>query len=151
MLEKNSRYKKNGVTLQQTEKFKYLGVTFLSDSRQENKLDTLIGKASAVMCGLYQSVVLKRGLCTKAKLSVFRSIFVPILTYGHDFWLISERVRSRVQEAEMSFLRKVRSLFLLDKVKSTDVCQFFHIKPLLLCIEQLQLRWYDHVTRMFFE
>ena len=33
----------------QIEKFKYLGVTFLSDGRQDNKLNTRIGKASAVM------------------------------------------------------------------------------------------------------
>ena len=38
----------NGVTLQQTENFKYLGVTFSSDGRQDNKLDTRIGKASVV-------------------------------------------------------------------------------------------------------
>ena len=41
-------FQTNGVTLQQTEKFKYLGVTFSSDGRQDNELDTRIGKASAV-------------------------------------------------------------------------------------------------------
>ena len=46
-------FQTNGVTLQQTEKFKYLGVTFLSDGRQDNELDTCIGKASAVMHQLY--------------------------------------------------------------------------------------------------
>ena len=34
----------NGVTLQQMEKFKYLEVTFSSDGRQDNKLDTRIKK-----------------------------------------------------------------------------------------------------------
>ena len=65
-------FQTNGVTLQQTEKFKYLGVTFSSDVRQNNKLDTCIGRASAVMCQLYQSIALKGELCTKAKLSVLR-------------------------------------------------------------------------------
>ena len=41
-------YKKNGINLQQTEKFKYLGVTFSSDGRQGNKLDTGIRKAIAL-------------------------------------------------------------------------------------------------------
>ena len=57
-------------------KFKYLEVTFSSDGRQDNELDTRIGKASAVIRQLYRSVALKRELCTKAKLSVFRSVFV---------------------------------------------------------------------------
>ena len=42
----------NGATLKQVEKFKYLGVTFTSDKRQDEKLDTRIGKASAVMRSL---------------------------------------------------------------------------------------------------
>ena len=78
------------------EKFKYFGVTFSSDGRRDNELDTCIGKASAVMCQLYQSVVLKQELRTKAKLFVFRSVFVPILTYGHECWVMTERLRSRI-------------------------------------------------------
>ena len=51
----------------------------------------------------------------------------------------------------MIFLQKVRGLSLLDKVKSTDIHQSLNIKPLLLCIEQLQLCWYGHVTQMSHE
>ena len=112
------------------EKFKYLAVTFLSDGRQDNELDMHIGKASAVMCQLYQLVVLKQELCTEAKLFVFRSVFV-MLTYGHECWVMTERVRSHVQAAEMGFLQKVRDLSVLDKVKaltfvnlSTSNCYF---------------------------
>ena len=100
---------------------------------------------------LYRSIVLKRELCTKAKLSVFRSVFFPTLTYDHECWIMTERVRSRVQAAEMGFLRKVSGLSLLDKVKSTDICQSLDIEPLLLRIEQSQLRWYGYVTRMSHE
>ena len=39
----------NGATLKQVEKFKYLVVAFTSDGRQDEELDTRIGKASAVM------------------------------------------------------------------------------------------------------
>ena len=55
-------FEANRITLKQTEKFKYLGFTFSSDGRQDNELDTHIGKASAVMRQLYRSVVLKREL-----------------------------------------------------------------------------------------
>ena len=52
----------------------------------------------------------------KAKLSVFRSVFVPILTYGHECWVMTKRVRSRVQAVKMGFLQKVRGLSLFDMV-----------------------------------
>ena len=52
------------------EKFKYLGVAFTSDGTQNEE-----------MHALHRSVVMKQELSQKAKLAVFRSIFVPILTY----------------------------------------------------------------------
>ena len=73
----------NGATLKQVEKFKYLGVAFTSEVRQDEELDTRIGKAGAVMRALHYSVVMKRELSKKAKLSIFKAVFVPILTYGH--------------------------------------------------------------------
>ena len=94
----------NGATLKQVEKFKYLGVAFTSDGRQDKELDTRIGKASAVMRALHYSVVMKRELSKKAKLSIFKAVFVPILTYGHESWVMTERMRSQVQASEVRFL-----------------------------------------------
>ena len=97
---------------------------------------------------LHRSVVLKRELCTKAKLSIFRSVYVPILTYGHECWIMNEKVRSRVQAAEMGFSRRISGLTLLDKVKSADIRESLNIELLLLRLERSQLRWYGHVTRI---
>ena len=49
----------NGAILKQVEKFKYLGVAFMSDGRQDEDLNTRIGKASAVTRDLHYSVVIK--------------------------------------------------------------------------------------------
>ena len=97
----------------------------MSDGRQDNELDISIGKASAVMRQLYLSVILKRELCAKAKLSIFKSVFVPILTYGYKCWATIEKVRSQVQAAKVGFLQKVRGLSMLDKVKNTDIFSIF--------------------------
>ena len=43
----------NEATLKQVEQFKYLGVAFTSHRRQDEELDTRIGKASAVMRALH--------------------------------------------------------------------------------------------------
>ena len=39
----------SGATLKQVERFKYLGVGFTRDGRQDEELDYRIGKASAVI------------------------------------------------------------------------------------------------------
>ena len=135
----------NGGPLKQSEKFKYLGVSFTSDFRQNSELDIRIGKASAVMRQLHRSVVLKRELCTRAKLSIFRSAYFPILTNGHECWIMNEKVRSQVQASEIGFWRRISSLTLLDTVKSADIRESLNIESLLLRLKRSHLRWCGHV------
>ena len=47
----------------------------MSDGRQDEELDTRIGKASAVMQALHYSAVTKRDLLKKAKISIFKTVF----------------------------------------------------------------------------
>ena len=61
---------------------------------------------------------------------------------------MNEKVRSRVQAAEMGFLRRISGLTLLDKVKSVDIRESLNIELLILRLERSQLRCYGHVTRM---
>ena len=72
-----------GNTLQQVDAFKYLGLVFTSGESRNKGIDTRICKVNAVLRELYCSVVTKRELSKNAKLSVFKSVFVPILTCGH--------------------------------------------------------------------
>jgi len=74
----------SGNTLQQMEQFKHLGVVFASDGRCNDNIDTRIGKANAVLRELHHSVVTKWELSNTTNLSVFKSVFVPILTYGPE-------------------------------------------------------------------
>ena len=48
-------------------------------------------------------MVAKRELSNTAKLSVFKLIFVPILTCGRESWVTTQRMSSQVQVAEMGF------------------------------------------------
>ncbi|XP_054656606.1 uncharacterized protein LOC129194983 [Dunckerocampus dactyliophorus] len=100
------------------------------------------------MRSLYRTVVVKRELSWKAKLSIYRSIYVPTLIYGHELWVMTERTRSRIQAAEMSILRRVAGLTLRDRVRSSVIREELRVEPLLLHIERSQLRWLGHLVRM---
>jgi len=91
-----------------------------------------MGKANAVMRALQYSVVMKRELSKKAKLSVFRTVFVSILTYGHQSWVMTERIQSQVQASEMRFLRRIEGVTLFNKVRSSEIRKSLNIEPLLL-------------------
>jgi len=79
-------------------------------------------------------------------LSIYRSIYVPTLTYGHKLWVVTERMRSPIQAAKMCFLRRVAGLSLRDRVRSSNIRTELRIEPLLLRVERSQLRW--HLIRM---
>ena len=64
----------NGATLKQVQKL--LGVTYTSDGRQDEELNTRIDKASAVMRALHYSVVMKR-IVKKGKILNFQNSFCP--------------------------------------------------------------------------
>ena len=67
----------NGATLKQVEMFKYLGVAFTIDGKQDEELDTRIGKASALMRALHYTVVLKRELSKKQSSQFSKQLLSP--------------------------------------------------------------------------
>src|SRR5215470_7222382 len=128
--------------------FKYLGVQFSSDGQWDGEIDRRIAAAGAVFHSLYRSIVTKRELSRQTKIAVFKTIFRPILTYGCENWVITENVRSRLQAAEMRFLRRAAGHTRWDRIPNSEIRTLFQIEPLLLFIERQQLRWLGHVLRM---
>jgi len=62
-----SLQKPRSETMQQVEKFNYLGVVFTSDGRQNKEIDSRICKANTPLHELYLSAVIKRELSNTAK------------------------------------------------------------------------------------
>ena len=121
----------------------------MSEGTREREMGWRIGAAGAVLHSLCRTVVMKRELSQKAKLSIYLSIFIPTLTYGHEGWVMTERTRSRKQSAEMGFLRRVAGISLMDRVRSSVIREGLGVEPLLLCIERSQLRWFWHLVRCY--
>ncbi|KAF7652090.1 hypothetical protein LDENG_00101950 [Lucifuga dentata] len=114
----------------------------------EREIDRWIGAATEVLRMLYRTIVVKRELSQKVRLSICQSIYVPILTYGHELWVVTERTRLQIQVAEMRFLRRVSGLTLRNRVRSSEIWEGLRVEPLLLCIERSQLKWFGHLIRM---
>jgi len=73
-----------------------------------------------VLRELDRSVFTKRDFSNAVQLSVFKLVFAPILTYGHDPWVMTERVRSQVQAAEMGFSQKVHGVTFATKCAAVE-------------------------------
>ena len=73
-------------------------------------IDTRISNVNTVLWQLYCSVVTKRKLSNTIKLSVFKSIFVLILTFGHESWVMTERILTQVQAPKLGIFRRVHGV-----------------------------------------
>ncbi|KAK3559275.1 hypothetical protein QTP86_009939 [Hemibagrus guttatus] len=113
-----------GEVLPQVEEFKYLGVLFTSEGRMDCEIDRRIGAAAAVMRSMYRSVVVKKELSCKAKLSIYQSIYIPSLTYGHELWVMTERV-------VLVFVLSIAALVIYFIDSSKDVLATKEMEPSL--------------------
>ncbi|KAK0139284.1 hypothetical protein N1851_024084 [Merluccius polli] len=94
------------------------------------------------------SAVLRAGpLSRKAKLSIYQSIYVPTLTYGHELLGRDRKNEMRIQAAVMSSLHSVAGLSLGDRVRSSDIWRELGVR-VLLPLERSQLKWFGYLIRM---
>ena len=138
----------NGTPLDQVEKFKYLGVEFSNGARLDCEIDRHIGSASAILRSLYRSVVTKKEVSRRTKMAIFNAVYRPTLIYGHEQWVMTERIRSRIRAAEIRFLRRAAGLTLRDRIRSSSIRESLKAESLLLHIKRSQLRWFGHVLTM---
>jgi len=100
----------SGNTLQQVEYFKYLEVVFPSDGRRSTRrlIHGLVKLTQ--FCVSFITLRSKRKLSNAVKLSAFKSVFVLILTYGygHESWVMTEKMLTQVQAPKMGFLQSPR-------------------------------------------
>ena len=132
--------------------FKYLGVVFTSDGRQDEELNVPSGKASAAMPAIEQGkiLVIKNGSYRERQNSGCLSQYLSpsSLTYGHESKIITERLQLQMQASEMRVLRKLKGVTMFDKLRKTAIRESLNIELLLFWIEKSQLRWFGHANKM---
>src|ERR1700755_2610426 len=128
-----------GTRLKQSRKFKYLGVVFGEEGRQEDKLRERIGKFSKNV-GMLYPLLKERGIPTEVKVLIYTTILRPILLYGSECWAMNRVHKSRIEAAEMRVLRVIRGVSLRDRMRSELVRQELGVESILECIERNQLR-----------
>jgi len=90
MVDSLLRVRRDG--LLQAKELKYLGVFFKSESNMECEIYRQFGMASTVMQAFLWTIMVKKKLSGKAMFSIYRSIYIPTVTYGHEVWEVTKRM-----------------------------------------------------------
>ena len=145
---KRHEIKLDGEIMEQVDVYKYLGVMIKSNGSLKEEINQRIGKATKVYGQLGGCFINKKELTTKTKMSIFNSIYCPTLSYGSESWTLDSRDKSRLQAAEMKFLRRSVGKTKRDRIRNTRIREEVKTESLEIKIERNQLRWYGHLNRM---
>src|SRR3978361_427810 len=97
---------------------------------------------------LNRTLIRKKEVYTGTKMTVYKTIFRPILIYGSESWVLTQQQRNKIQAVEMKFLRGVRDVTKRDRLRSGKIREDLHIEPILESIEKQQLKWFGHIVRI---
>lgn len=138
----------NGQKLQEVNNFPYLGSVLTEDNRSTAEITNRVQRGAAFYHQV-RSLLWDSQIPILAKRTLYQAYFLPITTYGLETCTITGRDKSRLQAAEMKFLRTMLQKTRRDKVRNERIRQEIQIRESLCeTIIRSRLKWYGHVMRM---
>ena len=134
----------DGIIIEQVKYFKYLGchISFERDIDLDEKLNSF-----RHICGTIHRH-LKNHARKDTRIKFFNTVAVPVLMYGDEARVRTERDKTKIQAAEMKFMRSTLGCNILDKKKSSDIRKELQVEPLLQKLTRNRIRWCEHLDRM---
>lgn len=145
---KSIEVKINEDTLEQVDSFKYLGVIIDREGNMEEEIQERIQNATKLYHSLNKAFINKKEISSKTKLTVHKTIFRPILTYGSESWITSKSSSSRIQAIDMKFLRRIKGVTRLDRIPNTSIREELGVEGTDELVARNKLKWFGHINRM---
>lgn len=135
----------NNTTLEQVSNFNYLGcdVTYNNNSADVEKN---VQKYQAI-CGTI-SRTLKNKTRKDTAIKFYKTMAVPILTYGSESWITTQKDTNKLQTAEMRFLRRIKGCTREDRLRNEAIREELQIYNINDKIEEQKENWRQHLHRM---
>ena len=126
--------------------FTYLGSVIAQSGGAEEDVEARIRKAQTAFSMLntvWRSNLIRR----KTKLRIFNSNVKSVLLYGSETWLMTEKLRARLQTFINKCLRKVMRIFWPDWITNKELWSATNQEPIDQEIRRRKWRWLGHTMR----
>jgi hypothetical protein len=98
------------------------------------------------------SGTIKRTLAGKVRkktlLRFYKIMAIPALLYGSECWTLTKRQKSRLEAAEVRFLRSVAAYRLIDHRRNEDVREVLQIIDINSRIKDYQIKLLQHLEKI---
>lgn len=137
-----------GITLEQVDKFKYLGSTLNFEGKIEDEISERLEATGRLFNAMKTKFLSKKEVPKHVKVEVFKKVVTPVLTYASESWTTSTKTISQITSMEMRFLRKIEGKTKLDRIRNETYRETLDTKPIEETVHENQLRWLGHTLRM---
>ena len=134
--------------IEQVNKFKYLGGIINCRGDMEDEINERIASTGRLFNVIKSNFLSKKEIPKDVKAEIVKKIVKPTLTYSCESWVLTERLKSKINSMEMRFLRKIQGRSRKDKIRNEIYRKQLNIIPVEETVQQGQLRWLGHVYRM---
>ena len=86
--------------------------------------------------------------CTDTQMKFYKVVARPTLLYGSETWVTTTRDMTRLQAAEMRFLRNVKGYTRLNKIRSDVIRKELKISGIQGVRSKYKQNWINHLERM---
>ncbi|KAI5754231.1 hypothetical protein M8J77_006965 [Diaphorina citri] len=137
----------DGVNLKKADKFKYLGSTLSKNGELDIEITQRI-ESGGKFYQVVRDLIWNKKVPQKCKKVLYNTYYIPILTYGSETWAMRKKDKSRIQAAEMKFLRSIAGKTRRDRIRNDDIRRMLQMESLEERMRKGRLRWYGHMKRM---
>lgn len=134
--------------LEQVEAFKYLGVNIHKNGKEDLEINNRIENTTKLYYALNNTFIRKKEISEKTKITVYKTVFKPVLTYGCESWVLNQQMKSRIQALEMKYLRAAKGVTRRDRIRNQTIREDLNVEPIIESIEKQKLKWFGHMMRM---
>lgn len=131
--------------------FKYLGSLMTADNDIGAEIGARIAAGSRC-CSAMQRLLRFRSLSRNAKLTIYKAIIRPVVTYGSETWVISAKHEKALGVWERKILRRIYGPVCEEGVwrsrYNRELRQLYGDTDLVSFIKAGRIRWLGHVERM---
>jgi hypothetical protein len=138
----------DGVQLEQVPVFKYLGYMIENKGIDDVECDRKVSNGRRV-AGAIKTLANTKNLSLECIRRLHECMLVPVLMYGSEVTVWSQKNISRIQAVQMDNLRGILGVRKIDKMRNEYIRELCGVeKGVIERINESVLRWFGHVERM---
>lgn len=95
-----------------------------------------------------RSIFTNRNISLKSKIRILKAYVWSVLLYGSECWTLNRAQTSKLEAAEMWFLRRILKISWTERITNEEVLRRAKIKRSLIpTIREKQMKFFGHIFR----